>query len=212
MIYDIGAHRVRHGDVTDPTMADELLQGESAHILYSDPPWGDGNIKFWATMNKKMTGETVEPAPLDRFLSAVFDYAEEHVTDYMLIEYGVRWADEVVRRGENAGFTHVDTIDILYRGGGKLLPLHLHTFSRAAAYPEGYAEAVQGAYGYPCTKLALAPVIQALQARQGAEVVVTDPCCGMGYTAQVCVDTGASFRGNELNRARLQKTIDRLSK
>jgi len=36
--------------------------------------------------------------------------------------------------------------------------------------------------------------------------------CGMGYTAQATVDRGISFRGNELNKKRLDKTIARLSK
>jgi len=39
-----------------------------------------------------------------------------------------------------------------------------------------------------------------------------DLCCGMGYTAQACVDNGLSFVGNEFNMARLQKTINRLRK
>ena len=42
--------------------------------------------------------------------------------------------------------------------------------------------------------------------------IILDPMCGMGYTAQATVDRGISFRGNELNKKRLDKTIKRLSK
>ena len=34
--------------------------------------------------------------------------------------------------------------------------------------------------------------------------------CGMGYTAQATVDRNMIFRGNELNKKRLDKTIKRL--
>ena len=39
-----------------------------------------------------------------------------------------------------------------------------------------------------------------------------DLCCGMGYTAQACIDNGLTFVGNELNKKRLGKTINRLNK
>ena len=39
-----------------------------------------------------------------------------------------------------------------------------------------------------------------------------DLCCGMGYTAQACIDNGLKFIGNELNEKRLGKTIGRLQR
>jgi predicted methyltransferase len=40
---------------------------------------------------------------------------------------------------------------------------------------------------------------------------ILDPCCGMGYTAQIAIDNGMYFYGNELNAKRLQKTINRFN-
>ncbi len=44
----IGKHTVSNEDVQAVNFS-ELLGGEKAHILYTDPPWGDGNMKYWCT-------------------------------------------------------------------------------------------------------------------------------------------------------------------
>ena len=82
-------------------------------------------------------------------------------------------------------------------------------FSRnGAIYPEGMREALTDSYGYKTVNLAferLAPSIKKLTDNP----IVLDPCCGMGYSAQAALDYGFSFRGNELNRKRLDKTLAR---
>jgi hypothetical protein len=30
---------------------DDLFQGAKADVLYTDPPWGEGSLKFWRTLN-----------------------------------------------------------------------------------------------------------------------------------------------------------------
>ena len=50
----IGKHTINCQTINEVNF-NTLLEGRKANILYSDPPWGDGNLKFWATMNKKQT-------------------------------------------------------------------------------------------------------------------------------------------------------------
>lgn len=213
-IMQIGKHKVRHGDVNDNLAP--LLGNDKIRLMYSDPPWGTGNIKYWATMNKKMTGAITQPAPLDQFLSSVFNAAKNHVTDYLLIEYGVRWRDDIVARGRAAGFDLISTIDIQYRGGknGSMLPLDLHVFSKnGGQLPSGYVAHVENSHGFDGVKRAFYPFAELLKEKYpNEEIKVLDPCCGMGYTAQASINCGFAFRGNELNRARLEKTIRRLEK
>lgn len=186
------------------------MGSDMADLMYSDPPWGEGNIKYWATMNQKMTGELVQPAPLVTFLDSIFSIAQRYVTSYLLIEYGVRWRDMIQQRGVQAGFTPVSIIDILYRGGGKLLPLDMHVFTRGPQpLPAGYVEGVAGSHGYDCVSRAVRPLAGLLRSPERTPILL-DPCCGMGYMAQAAVDNGMAFRGNELNHVRLQKTIARL--
>ena len=48
----IGKHTVSNEDVQHVDF-NKLLEGSKAHILYTDPPWGDGNMKYWCTLNKR---------------------------------------------------------------------------------------------------------------------------------------------------------------
>jgi hypothetical protein len=199
MIRTVGPHRVQLGDVNKGI--DKLMNGEQAALMYSDPPWGDGNIKYWATMNKKMTGNVTQPVPLDDFLTSIFVIAAEWVKGTVLIEYGVRWRQMIHDRGVSCGLQPLALIPLQYRGGAKLLPLDLHVFGNGL--PAGYAEHVAGSHGYDSVRRAVTPLAQPGK-------IILDPCCGMGYTAQIAVDTGMIFRGNELNAKRLAKTVARL--
>lgn len=208
----IGRHRVRHGDVTDRNGIAKLMSADMADIMYSDPPWGDGNIKFWATLNRKMNGHINQPAPLDDFLSAVFSVAKTYVSRYLLVEYGVRWADLIQSRGAAAGFVSHGIVKLRYRAGAKLLPLDLHLFARPGeAFPVGYEAPIVDTYGYTTNQRAIGPLAEIVK-RSKQNAIIVDPCCGMGYTAQAACDYGMAFRGNELNAKRLSKTIARLQR
>lgn len=206
MITQLGIHRVRNGDVTKGI--EDLMGGDRADVMYSDPPWGEGNIKYWATMNKKMTGNVNEPAPLDVFLSSIFDIAKRYVSRYLLIEYGVRWRDDINTRAVAAGFTPRAVVEIFY--SSQHLPLDLHVFTKGSQpLPQNYTHAIAGTSGYATLKAALGPLAPLLAAGGGRAPIILDPCCGMGFTAQAAIDYGFAFRGNELNSARLAKTIAR---
>lgn len=51
----IGVHKVTCGCITSPQV-DKMLAGETVRVLYSDPPWGDGNLNYWKTIKKRMDG------------------------------------------------------------------------------------------------------------------------------------------------------------
>lgn len=206
MIETYGPHKVRHGDVTKGIA--DLMGADRAQIMYSDPPWGEGNIKYWATMNEKMNGVRNEPAPLSDFLGAVFGHARDYVDRYLLIEYGVRWADQIQERAIAAGFTPRGITKLIY--SSENLPLDLHLFTRGEQpVPEGYLASIEGTKGYETLRRAVAPLAAIVKA-DNPNAIILDPCCGMGYTAQSAIDNGLAFRGNELNRARLDKTVNRL--
>ena len=202
MIQEIGLHKVKHGNVMSGI--DDLMNGEKADIIYSDPPWGAGNLKYWQTLNLKDNGTPRNDVELDAFLAQIFSICQKYAKDVVLIEYGVRWEQEIKDMGAKYGLVHNGIAELLYRSGSKLLPLHLHIFSKSKlVLPVSYIENLKGSYGLDTLRKAIAPFAQ-----QGK--IVLDPCCGMGYTAQIAIDNGMVFRGNELNKKRLSKTIKRL--
>lgn len=206
MITTIGKHKVQHGDVRNGI--DLLMGDETADLFYSDPPWGVGNLKFWQTKNLKDTGTPRTDQDLDDFLSHIFRIASRYTKRVVMIEYGIRWRDEIIKRGEAVNLKHLDVIGLRYKSGKGLLPLDLHVFSPSggiSALPRDYESQVRDTYGFDTLKKAVGPLCI-----KGDTIL--DPCCGMGYTARAALENGMTFRGNELNAVRLQKTINLLEK
>ncbi len=201
MIYEIGKHKVRLGDIHELEEIKDLTEGVKADIFYSDPPWGEGNIKYWDTMNKKQNGitESTGKFNVDVFLGLVLDNAVEHTNGWVVIEYGKRWVTKVINMGTSRGLKYCGRIETVYGG--------THTneiiFFRTDKIVTIDLSSIFHLTGYKCVK----EIFKLLKVEEG---IGMDLCCGCGFTAQACIDNGMTFIGNELNKKRLDKTIDRL--
>lgn len=206
MITEIGKHRVQCSDVMNGI--DNLMRGEVADFIYSDPPWGQGNLKYWQTINKRHTGREPNQINYEEWLPLYFGILNRYAKDVAVIEYGVGWRDDIIHMTQEAGFCHHGVIVSFYRGGKGVLPLDIHVLSKSGGVtiPDGLEASIADKVGYK--------VVQAMFdsfCPKDAQLIL-DPMCGMGYTAQAAIDRGLSFRGNELNEKRLGKTIERLKK
>lgn len=202
--WQIGEHRVRHGDVADADLA-QFLGGTKADVFYTDPPWGSGTLKYFNTLNKKQNKGTVEAQILevDTFCDLLLDLAVAHTDGWVLIEYGVKWVEKIKQMAERKGLHYCGQVTGMYNN--KTLPFELLAYRTDAPRPIDLS-ALAGEGGYTFVKRAF----EAMKPEEGG--IGMDLCCGMGYTARACIDNGMTFIGNELSEHRLQKTIHRLKK
>ena len=70
MITEIGKHKVQCQDVMYGI--DDLMGSDKVDFLYSDPPWGQGNLKYWQTINNRHTGMQRNEIEYNGFLSKYF--------------------------------------------------------------------------------------------------------------------------------------------
>ena len=198
MVERIGRHRVRVGSLVDGI--DELMCGDKATVFYCDPPWGNAMLKFFQTLRKKQTGVDKQPVDNDRFLAALGTSAKQYARGPVFVEYGLKWADQVIRAMVACGLLHIDTLDVWYGSGKSRRPMHLHVFTAGAAFElsAGHRSAIQSTQAGPMVIESLRPYVV-----EGG--IVVDPCCGFGYTAKAAVHHGMRFYGNELNDARLER-------
>ncbi len=205
MIKNIHKHRVQCSDIMNGI---DLLMGEQkADFVYSDPPWGQGNLKYWQTINKRHTGKAPNEIDYEKFLPHFFDILRRYAKDICVVEYGIRWRDDILKIASQSGFQSMGIFESLY-GSTKLLPLDIHILSKSGRVkiPDSFSDCCLDLRGLPLVKY----IMDSL-APPDAEIIL-DPMCGMGYTAQAAVDKGLTFYGNELNETRLDKTIKRLEK
>ena len=83
VIKTIGKHRVKHGDIMDGI--DDLMDGKQADIIYTDPPWGQGNIRYWQTLNKKMTGAERKEIKYDAFINQIFKVCKKYAKNLLFV-------------------------------------------------------------------------------------------------------------------------------
>lgn len=200
----IGKHRLQNGDVY--LGIDRLMNGEKADFCYSDPPWGSGNLKYWKTMNEKMNETAIKPECLDveDFLDKIFQIAKKHTKGFVVIEYGLKWQDKVMYFARKNGLHFCTKVQTLYGSGSQKLPL-INMFFHTEGVQEIDVSSIHNLTGYEV----VFRIFSLLNAKQNVTKVL-DFCCGMGYTAQASIDNDLQFFGNELNTARLEKTVKRL--
>jgi hypothetical protein len=202
MLLNIGPHKLNNASLMDPSV-DQMLGMEKVNVLYTDPPWGEGNMKYWVSLAQKQTGKPFQQTTYADLLARIAGFAARYVDGYVFVETGVKWGDQVMKALEPV--CHKLAIQTMqYRSGAKLLECVLVSGVTDPAYPALSLD-VSGLRGAALPKAVVASV-----ATPGG--IVFDPCCGMGYTAKAAVNAGMRFRGNEVNRHRMQDTVDFLTK
>jgi len=205
MITNIGKHKIQHGDIMHGI--DNLMGNDKADFIYSDPPWGQGNLSYWQTINKKMTGQERNQIEYNKFINYFFNIMSKYAKDRVVIEYGERWHNDIVLLSKKYGFIHNGSCKSLYKSGSKLLPLDIHFLSKNSF--DLTNEIKKDCYDL--RGFSLVDKIFEHLCPSDAEIIL-DAMCGMGYTAQATVNRNMAFRGNELNAKRLEKTKARLCK
>ncbi len=204
MITKIGLHKVQHGDVMKGL--DHLMQLEKADLIYSDPPWGQGNLRYWKTINKRMTGEESADINFNDFISNFFELVTKYSKDKVILEYGCNWSDVIENAADRFGFKYNGKVIVYYKAGSAMRPCDIHFLSKNSELKLTEELASQ------CAKKQNLSLVDYIfkYLKVEKDQICLDPMCGMGFTAQAAMNNEMQFRGNELNKARLAKTIKRL--
>lgn len=200
MLYKINKHILSHSDIM--TLDLNEFYKNKPYILYSDPPWGSGNLKYWQTINNRMNKiNYISTRNIHEFIDKIFRIIFYHVEFLSFIEYGIGWDDMIIEYINKYSLKLNSKIAIRYKSGNALKPHNLYIISKDEFdLGSNYIHSIENTFGYDTLKNALLPFVK-------RDKIITDPCCGLGYTARIAKETGMIFYGNELNKKRLDKTI-----
>ena len=200
---ELGKHIVSNEDVQNVDF-NKVLKGSKAHILYTDPPWGDGHMKYWCTLNKRHTGQDIEAMSYKTLIKIIRDIIKNHVDGYVFLETGNKWLDETLNDVKDVIYNE-KVYNLRYKSGSKLLtnPVIVGTTDPNLVLPN--LDELEGAIDEHSLRIAIP-----LLAKEGA--IMLDPICGMGNSARSAIKNKMRFVGNEFNAKRLEKTINSLKK
>ena len=206
MITEIKNHRVQNGNIMNGI--DNLMLDKKADFIYSDPPWGQGNLRYWQTINLKMNNVAKQDIDYSKFLSNFFNIIYKYSLDKCVIEYGCKWNEDIIEMATKVGFKHNGSTVCYYKAGSVDRPCDLHFLSKKTNIE------LTEDFKNNCKEKQDLPLVEYIfnYLNIPNDGICLDPMCGMGFTAQASINRGMSFYGNELNKKRLQKTIARLEK
>lgn len=167
----------------------ESTGGEKPYIVYSDPPWGEGNLRYWRTHNGQPDVRPIWGDFLTLFCHVVAHSVQKG--GHVFVEMGVRWVDQLAEAMANVGLPESQRWTCVY-GSQKLPNVLWHSGPEAPCDPSGMG-------GVSMTKHVLASVAK-------PNALVLDPCCGKGMTARCAIRLGMRFAGVELNPKRAAVT------
>lgn len=173
-----------------------LMGDEQADLVYSDPPWGPGNLMYWRTKNS----EVIRP-DWNEFVAEFVKSVDAYCKGWAFVEMGLRWGDQLAEAFMQAGWIerHRHVMDY----GKPPRPNLLMAFHRTETWPAGDGLAELPKWGWDATE----EIARRFAIHGG---IMLDPCIGLGKSATVFARRGMSVRGLELNPKRLEKAEARL--
>lgn len=212
-------HIVRSGDLMnfDPT---ELFFDKKADIIWADPPWGDGLMKYFQTQNRKLNpNETTIDWSASEFLERSLQICKEvmHQNSIMFLEYGEKHFDFVRDEIKKSGLYFSGLRNVNYFGGGVWRGHNLFILTKmdgannlSNLVPE--SEELTNLGGVKMVSKCIKNIWSSVPVETQKELTIFDPCCGLGLAAEVSIKYGARFIGCELNPSRAKRTVERINK
>ncbi len=200
-------NRLTHGNIKDRQL-DNVLEKyypDGVDICYTDPPWGNSNLNYWKTMNKKKNGVDTNQLTQEQLESRIVGMIIKHVKKYAFIVYGVKQAESL--KNKFLAYENVIGVQIIskkYQSGSKWL------------------ENVVIVVILNNEKLIdWEPLLKDQNGLKGLEVVckffkgkiqtVLEMFIGVGYYLKVLDKYGYEVVGNELSKARLLQAIKKIT-
>jgi hypothetical protein len=198
-------HFLTQGNITDPKVDQNIKLNfpNGIDFCYTDPPWGNGNLKYWDTINKKMTGDSVSQINQDTLENRTVDLICEHVNNYAFIVYGVREANSIIAKlKQKPNVIDIQYYEKTYKSGAKDMKncVITVTLNKAPIIDFSFLEGEKGLNGLKliCEKF------------KDTYKTALDLFVGIGYYLKMLDGYGFVVVGNELNSLRIQKAISKV--
>lgn len=192
----VGPHRLSNRSL-EKVDYDELTGGETIDLIYTDPPWSEDLMEYYAELqNEQSETEVFGNLSYPEMLGVVCDIANEHVDGFVCV--ATRADDAETYAVLDKRLDNVEQQKVKYRDD--FCGVYI-----GATEPEYTFDARLGLTSGIDTVKAC---IQETTAEGG---IVCDPMCGKGQVAEATLFENRRFVGNDFNEKRVADTSQLLA-
>ncbi len=177
-------------DALTHTFNPNLLAVEKFDFLYTDPPWGQGMIKWFNRLTEP--GKKNKELNFDSFLIHFLTNISSFIKGELVIEMGNNWTPQVINALRLCDYTVHEVITQKYnKGTSKAVYANrqsLPSFNFSDAYMKGGQKAV----------LAILEIVKPRN--------IVDPFMGVGRNYKACKKLNVDYYGVELSKERFKKS------
>jgi len=203
----ISNHILTQGNISNNQLDLAIAQNypNGIDFCYTDPPWGNGNLKFWDTVNKKMNNVEIVQIDQEALENRVVQLICTNVKNYAFIVYGVREAKSLMQKLRlQPKVVDIQYIEKKYKSGAKWLKNCVIAVTLSNNVPkEDWVTLLTNKNGRDGLRVVLDKF-------KGKYQSCLDAFIGQGFYLETLHEYGFHVIGNELNALRLEKAISRL--
>ena len=184
--------KVAHGSVVEGSIP-FVMGDDKADVIWCDPPWGQGLMGFFDTLNQKQTGSKKRGENWSEFLTTLARDFFTVAKGPVIINIGKKWVNEVKLVFCSYGFTYCDIVTEVYRG----YECKTLLFWKGVPVEGANIQSNAGLEGQAGTTNS----VSLFKVPNG---ILLDPCCGKGYAIRSASANGMQFRGGDINEHRIK--------
>jgi hypothetical protein len=196
-------HVITNFNINDERVEQSLKNHfpEGLDFCYTDPPWG--NLKYWATLNKKMNNVTNEVLNQNQLEDRFIDLITKFTKNYAFIVYGKREAESAINKlKQKPNVKDVQMYYKRYKSGSKFLENVVICVTLNDAMVQDWSDLGK--------QDGLAGLHTVCKRFTGKYTTCLELFVGVGYYLKVLDSYGYKVGGNELNKTRLHKALSKV--
>lgn len=198
-------HKITNCNIKDVSVEMNIKQNFPAGLdfCYTDPPWGEGNLKYWKTMHAKNNGVQEQLLSQDELEHRFVDLIVENVNNYAFIVYGKKQVNSCVEKlRAKKEVSDIQVYEKRYKSGSAWLENVVICIALRNAEILDWSDLKNkdGLVGlkYVCEKF------------QDKYTTCLELFVGVGYYLKMLNDHNFTVCGNEMNTTRLRKALSKI--
>lgn len=194
-------HQISSLNIADPQLKKII---PIVDFCYTDPPWGEGNLKYWKTISDKVDGGLEKQVTQEQLENIIVEIISEKVSYYAFIIYGKKQAESIIKKfNEKKNIKKVQLINKKYKSGSK--------WNENCVICVTLNDAKIIDFSFLTNKNGIKGLLEVCELFKDKYKTVLELFVGIGHYLKILNKYQFIVIGNEVNKSRLKKALNKIN-